>query len=287
MPSTSAAQHAFMATAMHNPSFAAKHDIKPSVAAEFVHADKGKPWEHRASGGDVVVRALHHAHQLARQPRAGGGMDYTPPAMPYFARQDARGETALPSGLIHSSVAGRTDQLPMSPAAGSYVIPADVVSGVGEGNTLAGAAILDKYLHSGPFGTQPAQHRGGNSIPHPPAPYRPGNSSGFKAGGKVHRSGNVIHYAFGGPQSVHAQPGVDPHEGKPGTVPIIAAGGEYIVPPHAVAYHPGLGMGDPSNPDPKHRMAALKRGHAILDQFVKTARKGHIKELSKLPGPAK
>lgn len=286
MPSISAAQHNFMAAAMNNPAFAAKHHIKPSVAAEFVHADKGKPWQHRAEGGDVVVRALHHAHDMAqkRVPRDAGG--YNPPNIPYTERADIRGETALPSGLIHSSVAGRTDQLPMSPAAGSYVLPADVVSGIGEGNTMAGAAIIDKYLHSQPYGIQPAQQHGGHSIPHPPAPYREHNG-GFRAGGKVHRTGNVIHYAFGGPQVVHAKPGVDPHEGHPGTVPIVAAGGEYIVPPNAVAYHPGLGMGDPRNPDPKHRMAALKRGHAILDKFVTTARKGHIKDLKHLPGPAK
>jgi len=41
-------------------------------------------------------------------------------------------------GPIHSPVAGRTDHLPMHVASGSYVIPADIISAIGEGNTMAG-----------------------------------------------------------------------------------------------------------------------------------------------------
>lgn len=50
------------------------------------------------------------------------------------------------TGPIVSSVAGRTDHLNMSVPNNSYVIPADVVSGPGEGNTLAGFEILKKAL---------------------------------------------------------------------------------------------------------------------------------------------
>ena len=46
-------------------------------------------------------------------------------------------------GPIHSDVAGRTDHLPISVAAGSYVIPADIVSSLGEGNTMAGFRDLN------------------------------------------------------------------------------------------------------------------------------------------------
>ena len=42
MPSSSKAQHNFMAKAMNDPKFAAKHGIEPRQAAEFVHAGKGK-----------------------------------------------------------------------------------------------------------------------------------------------------------------------------------------------------------------------------------------------------
>jgi hypothetical protein len=42
MPSKSAKQHRFMEAAAHNPSFARKAGISPSVAQEFVSADAGK-----------------------------------------------------------------------------------------------------------------------------------------------------------------------------------------------------------------------------------------------------
>ena len=44
----------------------------------------------------------------------------------------------LHTGPIHSAVAGRTDHLPTHVPSGSYVVPADIVSGLGEGNSLAG-----------------------------------------------------------------------------------------------------------------------------------------------------
>ena len=44
-------------------------------------------------------------------------------------------------GAIHSAVAGRTDHLPMHVASGSYVIPADIISAMGEGNSMAGFKI--------------------------------------------------------------------------------------------------------------------------------------------------
>jgi hypothetical protein len=44
-------------------------------------------------------------------------------------------------GAIHSSVAGRTDHLPMHVASGSYVIPADIISAMGEGNSMAGFKV--------------------------------------------------------------------------------------------------------------------------------------------------
>ena len=57
-----------------------------------------------------------------------------------------------------------------------------------------------------------------------------------------------------------------------GEVPIVAAGGEYVIPTHAVA---GFGNGN------------VDQGHKILDEFVKKIRKQTIKTLQKLPGPKK
>ena len=132
------------------------------------------------------------------------------------------------TGPIHSSVAGRTDHLPMGVPSGSYVLPADIVSAAGEGNTMAGFAHAKRVFGGVPRGggAQPYNHEGG--------PY--GMASGGAASG----------------------------------VPIVAAGGEYVVHPDAVRE---VGGGD------------LDMGHRVLDEFVKRVRKELIHTLKKLPGP--
>ena len=55
-------------------------------------------------------------------------------------------------GPIHSSVAGRTDHLPMHVASGSYVIPADIISAMGEGNSMAGFKVAQSiFSMKGPY----------------------------------------------------------------------------------------------------------------------------------------
>jgi len=49
-------------------------------------------------------------------------------------------------GPIHSNVAGRTDHLPINVPSGAYVIPADIISAMGEGNTMAGFQIANKVF---------------------------------------------------------------------------------------------------------------------------------------------
>ena len=56
------------------------------------------------------------------------------------------------AGPIHSSVAGRTDHLPMTVESGSYVLPADCVSHMGENNTLAGFKVLRRMFGGEPYG---------------------------------------------------------------------------------------------------------------------------------------
>ena len=55
-------------------------------------------------------------------------------------------------------------------------------------------------------------------------------------------------------------------------VPIVAAGGEYVIPPEDVE---SIGEGD------------LNEGHKILDNFVKKMRAKTVETLKKLPGPKK
>lgn len=104
-------------------------------------------------------------------------------------------------GPIHSAVAGRTDHLNMTVPNSSYVLPADIVSAHGQGNTLAGFRVLKRVFGGAPYGG------GGN-------PY--GQSGGPYGSDPVGR-------ATGGEAS-NEDPGI----------PIVAAGGEIVLSPEQV-----------------------------------------------------
>lgn len=63
------------------------------------------------------------------------------------------------AGLVNSLVPGRTDQLPIDLPDGSYVLPADVVAAMGQGNTMAGGQLLDQ-IFTAPPGAQGAKSLG-------------------------------------------------------------------------------------------------------------------------------
>ena len=100
-----------------------------SNISEMIHA--GHPQK------QAIAAALH----TARQTKAHGGDGFfprgeRPPKNPLRAPK-------IHVGPIHSPVAGRTDHLPMHVASGSYVIPADIISAMGEGNTMAGFKVAN------------------------------------------------------------------------------------------------------------------------------------------------
>ena len=174
-----------------------------------------------------------------RKPRADGGS----------VNEDAK----LHTGPIHSPVAGRTDHLPMHVPSGSYVIPADIIGAMGEGNTMAGFKHVRRMFAGNPYGNKPAPYSQGEKTPYgtdPDAqPYDP--SAGpyqSELPGKAHGGSAANHVA------------------------IIAAGGEYVLTPDEVRM---AGDGD------------LERGHRVLDEFIKRYRQKTIKTLQRLPGPAK
>lgn len=126
--------------------------------------------------GGMAASELNKQYTLATggtvPKRASGGMS---PSMesPWWERSAASNMTR--HGLLSSPVAGRTDQLAISPAAGSYVVPADVVSGLGEGNTLAGANIMQRILDTGPHGLKmPVSSHNHMGPPRPPPAYNEG-----------------------------------------------------------------------------------------------------------------
>ena len=112
-------------------------------------------------------------------------------------------------GAIHSPVAGRTDHLPMNVPSGSYVIPADIIGAMGEGNTMAGFKIAKRMFSSKSY------------MEHGATPYE-GSSAPYNASK--------------GPYGSHLATG-----GSAPAVEIVAAGGEYVIEPEDVT---ALGGGD-------------------------------------------
>lgn len=172
---------------------------------------------------------------------AAGGMPMPALNNSWITRREATGATTHNGGLFASAVPGRTDKLNTLVPGGAYVVPADVVSGLGEGNTMAGASVLDKMFHSMPYGIQGPKLAHGSAMKAPTA---------FKA--------PKMPLATGGPTQAH--------------VPIVAAGGEFLIHPSAVRR---LGGGN------------LKKGQQLLDAFVNHVRKKTIHEMKHLKGPKK
>jgi len=55
-------------------------------------------------------------------------------------------ESGVFHGPLKGPIAGRTDRLPIQVHSGSYVLPADIVSGLGEGNSEAGMAVIERMI---------------------------------------------------------------------------------------------------------------------------------------------
>jgi len=213
--------------------------------------------------GHPQKQAIAAALDTARKTRALGGQGYeveTTTAGGLFQPRKKEKKplspavkapvTKLHTGPIHSHVAGRTDHLPMHVPSGSYVIPADIVSAMGEGNTMAGFKQMKIIFGGMPYG-------GKGDIPYgSPTSIQ---TSGTPYGGK------------GGPYGAE-MPSMKAAGGEAEAVPIVAAGGEYVVSPEQVRM---VGEGD------------LELGHRVLDEFVKSYRKKTIQTLQKLPGPKK
>ncbi len=129
-------------------------------------------------------QALAISYAIKRRGKAGGGK------VAGFASGGG-----VFTGPIMSKVPGRTDNHPMKVKAGSYVLPADHVSSLGQGNTMAGLDKLNKAFKMGPYSGTPKIKAVRGLL--------------RAAGGKT---GNTI--------------------GKP--TPINAAGGEFVIPPEKI-----------------------------------------------------
>jgi hypothetical protein len=151
--------------------------------------------------------------QSARTAKAGGGgfgfpearqVEYAEPAARFGPTSTT---TSIHVGPIHSPVSGRTDHLPMTVESGSYVIPADIISSMGEGNTMSGFKIARTMFSSAPY---------------------------FQAKQQQPYTAQAQPYEEGKPYGARASGGSTPVE-------IVAAGGEYVISPDDVTR---LGEGD-------------------------------------------
>lgn len=172
---------------------------------------------------------------------------------------------AMTRGALLTGTPGRADAHRTFVPSGSYVIPADVVSGRGEGNTLNGANVLQHMFGMGPYGSS-----GGG-------PYGT-SASRIKVGKAPHamprppKMQSSLLAASGG-----GKEGGDDLLGTP--VPVNLSGGEIVVPPENL-----IGTFRRIFPGKNYTM---KQIHAMMDQWVLNERKHHRKTLAKLPGPAK
>lgn len=94
-------------------------------------------------------QAIAIAMRQAGKPRkAAGGALQTP----WYSRAEARNMTPH-AGFIPGTTGGRADKVPMGVKNGAYVVPADVVSGLGGGNSKAGANVMNRLYSMGPYGS--------------------------------------------------------------------------------------------------------------------------------------
>jgi hypothetical protein len=119
---------------------------------------------------------------------------------------------------------------------------------------LAGARILQEMFKTGPGGVPLPQARGRNTMPQAPSA----------------RVIQELQGDGGGTTTTRSQPGFA-KGGAAGSVPILAAGGEFIIHPR----------------DLMRLFGDLNRAHTVLDKWVVMERKKHIKEIKALPGPAR
>lgn len=227
------------------------------------------------SQDQAIAAAMRIANEMSRKKRAAAGkadLDSKHPDYGHTQHERSYGheysetstapvsnapqpEPKTHQGAISSSVAGRTDHLPMNVKSGSHVLPADVISALGEGNTAAGFKVV-KDLFAIPGIKMKGLPYGAKGMP-----YGVSAPSKAAAGGKQEDGDE--------PFNIGATP-------KAKNVPIIAAGGEHVISPEEVEYIAR-----------KHGSDDRDDGHAIIDEFIKQIRKKNIKTLKKLPGPAK
>lgn len=159
-----------------------------SGSREAVGANISEMQKSGHSHEQAVAAALRNARQYGAKFARGG-------VSPFNARK-----SPTTQGFLHSPVPGRTDKLPIAVKGGAYVLPADHVAGLGQGNSLAGAETVNKMFKLGPYGTSPSSLKPSKANKWRTA------MTGRAEGGEVEDGGTEI----------------------------VAAGGEIVIPPESI-----------------------------------------------------
>lgn len=219
--------------------------------SEMVHA--GHPQK------QAVAAALSEARRTRKHAQMGRALPLT------GAPGEGAGEHVY-AGPLHSKVPGRTDKINLAVEPGSYVVPADVTSIIGEGNTLAGTAVLKAMFGpeelTGKVKPPEGHGKGKEALPHV-RPQRLMEMTGQHIPGPGGMS-TIEHSQF-------QDGGGDDDQGK-GKADVVVAGGEYIISPDRIRAMFG--------PD-------LTHGHRSLDATVGEVRRREIERLKNAPPPKK
>jgi hypothetical protein len=139
-------------------------------------------------------QALAIAFATKRRGRAFGG--FMPWASKPSASQTMKNEVrAMHKGPVLSAVPGRTDHHPTHVPSGSYVLTADHLSSLGQGNTLAGMKQVNHMFRAGPHGVAAPKIVHGSGPPKPPR--------------LPHAKGGAAHHSVGHPTPVAIAGGED------------------------------------------------------------------------------
>lgn len=256
--------------------------------------------------GGAIERALRIAHLPQRA--FGGGAGYEP-------RPGERGRSNSPYGFSMGTGGGRTDKNNVSVDPGSYVLPADVIAGLGAGNSLNGAAVWNEYLKSMPWGVTPPQISGKRGPPAPPSgnpdtgrrterstlptqerAYQPALGTGLADGGDPQDDAppaalNMFDPGMVNEPEMFGDPALFGHNGGPPLedeaaepVPIQAADGEVILSPEDTLRFANFYAPDKLQ-QKGDRESMLDYAHRLLDEFVVVQRGRNIAHQEKLQGP--
>lgn len=91
------------------------------------------------------------------------GLETGPPNAAMFGGGAPYSQPNVVVGYVDTDTGGRGDKHRVMVPAGCYVIPADIVSAKGDGNSVAGSKFFDQWL-KGPYGTKRASG-GGIGVP--------------------------------------------------------------------------------------------------------------------------